>query len=111
MSEIAHHCARIRGRPIRKLQQRSAYGHRVTLRGAERGDGARMGRRNLNDGLIGLYRHQRLAGDHVITRRDVPAHDLGALQSLPQVGQIEYPHQSNSIRARAAPATVSAPGM
>src|SRR6185503_9952229 len=72
---------------------------------------AREGRRHLDDGLVGLHRDHRLVGLERIARLHVPLDDLGFLQALAEVGQVEDPHYWYSITLRAAPAMRAASGM
>ena len=53
------------------------------------GDQPGMRRRDLDHGLVGLDRDQRLVGHDVIALADVPGDDLGLLQALAEIRQVE----------------------
>ena len=62
----------------------------IAFRRAERGDVSAVRRRDLDHGLVGFDRDQRLVGDDVVARRHVPLHDLGVAQALAEIGQPEF---------------------
>jgi hypothetical protein len=53
----------------------------------------RLGRGDLDYGLLGLDRQQRLVGDDMIALGDVPRYDLGLAEALAEVRQIERGHR------------------
>ena len=65
---------------------------------------SRVGRGHLDNRLVGLHRDHRLVGLDRLPRLHVPFDDLGFLQSLAEIGQVEHPHYwySRTLRAAAA---------
>ena len=53
-----------------------------------------QGRGHLDHGLVGLDRHERLIGNHVIALIDVPSDDLGLLEAFTEIRQDELAHGS-----------------
>ena len=57
------------------------------------GDQAGMRCRDLDHGLVGLHRDERLVGHDVVALADVPGDDLGLLQALAEIRQVEDAHR------------------
>ncbi len=94
LAQLADDRARVRFRPLGELDQRRAHLHQIALGAEQPGDAAALRRWHLDDGLVGLDRHQRLVGDHVIALGDVPGDDLGLLEAFPEIRQEELAHGS-----------------
>ena len=82
----ADHRAGIGGGRLLERNQRRADLDDVALGAEQLGDPACPWRGHLDHRLVGLHRDQRLIGDHLVARADVPLHDLGFLQPLTEVG-------------------------
>jgi hypothetical protein len=74
------------------------------------GDRAGIGRRHLDDGLVGFDRDKRLIDDDMIAGRDMPGDDFGFAQSFAEIGQVEGLHVKWTAR-RAASTMSFSPGM
>ena len=75
----------------------------VSDRAVQLGDSATPRGWDLDHGLVGLDRDERLVGHDAVADRDVPRDDLGFMQTLAQVGQDERSHAySKTLRAAAA---------
>ena len=57
------------------------------------GDEPGMRGRDLDHGLVGLDRDERLVGHDVIALADVPGDDLGLLQALAEIRQVKDAHR------------------
>jgi hypothetical protein len=108
--QVAHHRARVGpGGGLEGGQLRADPHHRARL-GEDLHQRPRPRRGDLDHRLVRLDRDERLVSDHPIPRPDVPAHDLGLLETLAQVGQRET-HQPHAIISRATEAICAAVGM
>ena len=92
------------------LQQRRSGFDDIAGFGQQGFHGAGIGRRNLDDGLVGFHRHQRLVRDDVIALGHLPGHDFSLGQALAEIGKVEYGHE-NSITLRTASSIRALPGM
>ena len=97
----ADHGAGVGSLTLIEVDQGRPHRHDVARLGVQLGDASGMGRRYLDDRLVGLHRQQRLLVDHLIADGDVPVDDLGFLEALPQVGQVE-PFHAKATAPRAA---------
>ena len=90
--ELADDRAGICLRPLGELDERRAHLDHVALGTEQPGDAAAARRGHLDHGLVGLHRHQRLVGHHVVALGDVPSDDLGLLQAFAEIRQQELAH-------------------
>src|SRR5881296_39989 len=60
-----------------EAHQRSTYMHHVMRLAKELLDATCLRRRNVDDGLVGLHRHQRLIDFYLIAFLDMPLDDFG----------------------------------
>jgi hypothetical protein len=88
--QLADHRAGVGMRRRDECHQHRADRDALALRRAQRGDVSAVRRRDLDHGLVGFHRDQRLVGDHVIPGRHVPLHDLGIAQALAEIGEPEF---------------------
>ena len=80
-------------RGIGECYQRRSGLDDVADRRVQPGDEPGIGGRDLDHGLVGLDRDQRLVGDDVIALADMPGDDLGFLEALAQIRQVEDAHR------------------
>lgn len=97
---LPDHGARIRFTAARPFErdQRRAQMHDVARLAEQPGDAAGLRRRDLDDGLGGLDRDQRLIGLDGVAGLHVPLHDLRLLQPFAEIRQFEDDHRQAASR-------------
>ena len=90
--ELADHRAGVLFDRLGKLDQRRPDFDQVTLGAKQMRDAAAPGRRNLDHGLVGLDRNQRLIRHHMIAFVDMPADDLSFFEAFAEIRQYELAH-------------------
>ena len=108
--QIADHGAGIGGGAL-EANERSADMDLVARRAEQLLHLAAERSGHFDDRLVGLDRDHRLVGLDGLAGLHVPLDDLGFLQALPEVGQVEDAHYWYSRTFRAAAATRAAFGM
>ena len=79
-------------RTFGKLDQGRAHLDEIALGAEQARDAAAPRRRDLDHGLVGLDRHQRLIDDDVIALVDVPGDDLRLFEAFAEIRQHELAH-------------------
>jgi hypothetical protein len=77
-----------------KFDERSPDLDQIALAAEQAGDAAALRGGDLDHGLIGLDRHQRLIDDHPITLVHVPGDDFSLFEPFPEIRQHELAHGS-----------------
>ena len=94
-TELAHDGPRVLPLPILcEFDQRSADLDQIALAAEQARDAAALRGGDLDHGLVGLDRHQRLIDDHAITLVHVPGDDFSLFETLAEIRQHELAHGS-----------------
>src|SRR5262249_18884172 len=93
-------CAGIRIGAFTVFNQRGADLDQIALSAESPCDGSAPRGRYLHNGLVGLYRQQRLVGDDVIAFVHQPSHDFSLFETLPEIGQCELARHEIRFKSR-----------